>query len=112
VLLFVSLLVVLRDLLNPSALPPEALTWTVLVTLAYLALMPLCWRGYRLAFMAAGVLAALNVVATSLNPVDPYYLTHWEDPVESLLVVLEGYALPLPLIFLACRAHRERRRTK
>ena len=44
VLLFASLLVALRDLLNPSALPPEALTWTVFVTLAYLAFMPLCWR--------------------------------------------------------------------
>ena len=65
--------------------------------------------GYRLAFIAVGVLAALNVVATSLNPVDPYYLTHWDDPLESLLVVLEGYALPLPLIFFAYQAYQKRR---
>lgn len=112
VLLFVSLLVALRDLLNLSVLPPEALIWTAFAALAYLILMPLCWRGYRWAFIATGILAALNVIVTSFNPVDPYYLTHWDDPIESFLVVLEGYALPLPLIFFAFRAHQEMRRVQ
>lgn len=74
-LLVISLLVLLRDIVNSSALPPEALIWTVFAALAYLVLIPLCWRGYRWAFAAAGVLAALNVIITSFNPVDPYYLT-------------------------------------
>ncbi|MBI3911305.1 MAG: hypothetical protein HY320_10275 [Armatimonadetes bacterium] len=111
-LLGASLLISLINLADPSALPPEALVWTGFAALAHLALIPLAWRGYRWAFIGAAVLAALNVIVTSFNPVDPYYLTHWDDPIESFLVVLEGYALPLPLIFFAFRAHRETRRAQ
>lgn len=110
VLLLASFLVEARDLLNPTALPPEALAWTAFAALGYLSLLPLIWPGHTWAFAAAGILAALNVIVTSLNPVDPYYLTHWDRPVESVLVALEGYALPLPLIFFAYRAYQERRR--
>lgn len=109
-LLFASLLVTSRDLLSPSILPQEALVWTAFAGLAYLALLPLSWRRLGWAFIAAGVMAALNVAITSFNPVDPYYLTHWDSPLESVLVVLEGYALPLPLMFFSYRAYGERRR--
>ncbi len=109
-LLLGSLLIALRDLLNASRLPAPALVWTTFAALGTLVLMPLCWRRRRVAFVAAIVLALLTMVATSLNPMDPYFLTHWGvNPVESLLVVLEGYALPLPLIFFAYRAYRDSR---
>lgn len=109
-LLAASLLVQLKDLVNLSALPLQALAWTAFAALAYIVLIPPSWRGQGWAFLAAAVMAALSILITSLNPVDPFYLTHWDNPLESLLVALEGYALPLPLMFFAYGGYRDRRR--
>ncbi len=81
-ILFASLLVESRGLLAASRLPLGAAAWT------------------------------LNMAVTSLNPVDPYFLTHWSNPVESLLAVLKGYARPLALSCSALRAYREASQTR
>lgn len=95
--------IALRDLVTSPGLPAPALAWTAFAFLAYVSLAITLARGTGWGAPAAVLLSAASVVVTSMNPSDPYYLTNWDDPVASISVLLEGYALPIPLGVLALR---------